>query len=367
MSDKLLFANPSAQTAAHRAAIDAAIKSVLDGQVYIHGPVHERFEKEFARYIGVKRAVAVGNGTDAIVLALKAYGIGDGDEVLCPSHTATASTSAIRQAGAQPVFVDVDARTYVSSVAQLEAGLGPKVRAILGVHLYGCPIDAPAVRTLCDAKNLIFIEDCSQATGARWKKGRVGSFGHIATFSFFPTKNLGAIGDGGAVTTDSAELADRFVRLRTYGWTPERVAVEDGFNSRLDELQAAILLAKLTALDADNERRRAIAAQYRVGLAELPVNLPGVPGDAEHVYHLFVIATDKRDALKDHLAKDSIIAGVHYPIANHQQPAFSCARKTSLTETEKLVSRILSLPIYPELRDEDVDRVCSSVRKFFGK
>lgn len=367
MTEKLFFANPSAQTAHHRDAIDAAIAGALDGSMYIQGPAHDGFERALAAYVGVAHTVGVGNGTDAILLALKAFDIGPGDEVVVPSHTATASISAIRQAGAEPVFADVDEQTYVTSVSHVAAAVGPRTRAVLGVHLYGCMLDADAMRAFCDERALIFVEDCAQATGASWRGRRAGSFGHAATFSFFPTKNLAAIGDGGAVATNDAAVAERVRRLRTYGWSPDRIALEDGYNSRLDELQAAILAVKLPHLDAENARRAEIAARYSGHLADVPVQRPVCPDEVIHVYHLYVVALDARDALQHHLMSHGIVAGIHYPVPNHEHGAFASARRAPLRNTERLVRRILTLPMYPELPDDAVDRVCSAIRQFFQR
>lgn len=367
MAELLRFADPGAQTAAHRAAIDAATDMVLRRGTYIQGPLHDEFERRFAEYIGARHAVGVANGTDAIRLALTACDIGPGDDVLVPSHTATATVSAVRQAGAEPVFVDVDERSYVIGVESLAGAVGPKTRAIVGVHLYGCPLEAESVRRFCDEHNLVFVEDCAQAVGGRRRGRHVGTYGHIATFSFYPTKNLGAVGDAGAVTTDSSELAGRLTRLRCYGWSADRVSQEDGINSRLDELQAAILLAKLPDLDAHNQRRREIAERYRRGLAGLPLQLPTAPEGSEHVYHLFVVALDDRDALQAHLLKDGIMTAIHYEVPNHLHPSFRHCRSTCLSVTEAIVGRILSLPMYPELSDASVNRVCSSIRSFFAR
>lgn len=364
---RLGFANPAAQLAAHRVAIDAAIRDVLDSGSYIHGKAHEAFEKSFADYIGVKHAAGVGSGTDALVVALLACGIGRGDKVVAPAHTAAATISAIRMAGAVPVFVDVDASTYLATLEVMESALAPDVKAIVMVHLYGNPSDAPAVRKLCDARGAILIEDCAQATGASWNGKRVGSFGHAGCFSFFPTKNLGAIGDGGAVVTQDTAIADKVRALRTYGWDKDRLCLIDGMNSRLDEMQAAILGVKLPFLDADNARRRAIVVRYNAGLSGLPMELPRESAGGEHVYHLYVVALEARDALRDYLKGCGIAAGIHYPVPNHLHPVFKQYVRGSLPNTERIAHRILSLPIYPELSDADADSVIEAIRGFFSQ
>jgi len=361
----LAFANPAAQLAAHRGAIDAAIAAVFDGAVYIQGKAHDAFERAFAAYIGTQDAIGCGNGTDALVLALRAGGIGAGDKVIAPAHTAQATISAIRLTGATPVFVDVDPATALMTPALVEAALTPEVKAVVLVHLYGNPADAVTVRQLCDARGVFLVEDCAQATGATLMGRRAGSIGHAGTFSFFPTKNLGAVGDGGMVTTQDPALAARLRALRTYGWDQQRLCQIDGMNSRLDELQAAILGVKLPFLDTDNARRRAIAARYDAGLGGLAVDLPHVGAGGEHVFHLYVIGLDRRDEMLAHLKSHGIVAGIHYAVPSHLHPAFRPFASGALPVTERLAGRILSLPIYPELSDADADRVIDAVRGFF--
>jgi len=366
MSSALYFANPGAQTASHRREIAAAIEQVLDSGVYIQGKFCAAFEQAFSDYLGGVQAIGVANGTDALVLALTAGGISAGDHVLAPSHTAPPTISAIRQIGAIPVFVDIDPQTYVVTADLVAAALTPQTKAIIAVHLYGYPADVEALRALADARGLLLIEDCAQAAGAKFGDRRVGTIGHLGCFSFFPTKNLGGIGDGGAVVTSDPDLAEQLRRMRNYGWNAQRICIEDGFNSRLDEMQAAILNVKLATLDADNDRRRALAAAYRAGLAGLPVTLPADGFGRRHVYHLFVIACDMRDALKVHLATEGIFAGIHYELPTHRHPAFQPFHVQNLPETERAVGRILTLPIYPELSLDDVTRVCASIHRFFG-
>ncbi len=365
MTAPLYFANPKAQFESQRADIEAAIHRVLEAGTYIQGPAHEAFENAFAEYIGVPHAIGVANGTDALAIAMLAFGIGSGDRVLVPSHTASPTVSAIRQVGAVPGFLDVDERSYVITPEMVEAALTKDVKAVLAVHLYGRPVDAVTIRRLTDKAGVVLIEDCAQAAGARLNNQRVGSIGHAGCFSFFPTKNLGAIGDGGMITVSDAEVASRLRRLRTFGWSKDRVCVEDGFNSRLDELQAAILDAKLPGLDRSNERRREIASRYHAGLKGLPLDLPDSPQGLHHVYHLFVIAVDDRPELMTRLKAEGILAGIHYPIPNHLHPANSPFRHGSLDRTERLAKRVLSLPMYPELSFSDVDRVIAIIRAHY--
>lgn len=360
----LHFANPSAQFQRQRMDIEAAIKAVLERGVYIQGPEHDAFEAGFAAFLGVRHAVGVGNGTDALVLALLASGIRPDDRVAVPSHTAPATISAVRRIGAIPVFVDVDPATYTMPLDLVEAIVGT-VKAIILVHLYGYPADAKAFRALADAHGVILIEDCAQSAGAFSNGKRLGTIGHVGCFSFFPTKNLGAIGDGGAVVTNSDDIAAKLRQLRTYGWDSERVCLIDGMNSRLDEIQAAILNVKLPFLDRNNEQRRRIAARYLDELSSLPLRLPQDPS-GQHVYHLFVIALNERDQLRSHLLKDGVAAGIHYALPSHLHPAFRSFATSPLPVTENLVQQILTLPIYPELSEDEVGAVTKSVRSFFS-
>ncbi len=359
------FANPAAQFRRRRSDIEVAIQGVLEGSTYIQGPAHEAFEANFSAYLGGGYTVGVGNGTDALVLALQAVGIGRGDKVIVPSHTAPATISAVRRVEAIPLFVDVDRTNYTMPIDLAEAVIAG-AKAIILVHLYGYPADAEAFRALADAHGFVLIEDCAQAAGALLNGKRVGTVGHIGCFSFFPTKNLGAIGDGGAVFTRDGQIAARLRQLRTYGWNDERICLIDGMNSRLDEIQAAILNVKLPGLDEDNEQRRRIARSYRDALGDLPIQLPEESPSGRHVYHLFVIALNERDNLQLHLRNDGIATGIHYAPPSHLHPAFSRFVTHELPVTENIARRILTLPIYPELGDEDVLRVVSSIKAFFS-
>lgn len=366
MSTKSLsFANPSAQYRSHRSGILEAIQGVLESDIYIHGQAHDAFERDFARFLGVRHVIGVASGTDALVISLLGAGVETGDRVVVPSHTAAATISAICMIGAQPVFVDVDDRSYVITPGKTEEAI-EGAKAVVLVHLYGYPAEAAAFRAMANAHRSILIEDCAQATGAFVSGGqRAGTVGDAGCFSFFPTKNLGAIGDGGAIATNDDELAQRMRSLRTYGWDEERRCQCIGRNSRLDEIQAAILNVKLPALDDDNARRRAIAARYRVGLADLPLELPAEAAEGEHVYHLFVTALDHRDELRAHLGQLRVGTGIHYPVPTHLHPAFRPFVEAKLPVTERLASRILSLPMYPELTEDDVDSVISAIQTFF--
>jgi dTDP-4-amino-4,6-dideoxygalactose transaminase len=362
------WASPVAQYRAHKNAIEAAITRVLDSGAYVLGSEVEAFERAFATYCGVGHAVGTGSGTDALFLALCALGIGPGDEVVTVSHTALATVAAIIATGATPALVDVDAASYTIDPARIEEAVGPKTKAIVAVHLYGQPADLDAVEAIAKRHRLRLIEDCAQAAGARYRGRRIGSIGDLACFSFYPTKNLGAIGDGGMVTTRDVALASRVRRLHQYGWNEDRETEDVGVNSRLDSLQAAILGAKLPHLDADNARRAAIAARYAKGLCHLPLVVPIAPDGCTHAYHLYVIACDDRDALMGHLRRREIGCGIHYPVPVHLQKGYAeCVRVAAgrLKVTERLVRRIVSLPIYPELGDEEVERVIVGIRDFY--
>jgi dTDP-4-amino-4,6-dideoxygalactose transaminase len=303
------------------------------------------------------------------MLALRALDIGAGDEVITVSHTALATVAAILAAGATPVLVDIEPNTYTIDSGAIEAAITKRTKAIVPVHLYGQAADMDAIMKLARRSKLKVIEDCAQATGALLHGKRLGSIGHAGAFSFYPTKNLGAIGDGGLVATNDRRLADRLRRLRQYGWNQMRRTKEAGFNSRLDELQAAILRAKLPALDADNARRIELAARYDAGLAGLPVAIPARRPEAQHVYHLYVIACPRRDALSESLKDAGILTGVHYPRAAHQHDGYRervRVPKRGLPSTQEAVRGILSLPIYPELSLLDADRVISAIRSYFS-
>jgi dTDP-4-amino-4,6-dideoxygalactose transaminase len=366
-------ANPGAAYQAQKSAIDAAIARVLESGRYILGEPVARFEQEFAAYLGLMHCVGVASGTDAIELALRALEIGAGKAVIAPSHTAVATAAAIERAGARPVLIDVDPTTYTLTPEAIEAVVknqreidGCHVAAVIPVHLYGHPADMPAILDVARRHGLKVIEDCAQSHGARIGSDRTGAFGDVAAFSFYPTKNLGAIGDGGLVATNDAQLHKRLLALREYGWQQRYVSAFPGLNSRLDPLQAAILSVKLTQLDADNSRRRAIAARYSAGLAPLGLGLPTAADGVEHVFHQYVIRTPERDQLCDFLASRSILTGIHYPVPVHLQPGYSDRRLSfgELPQTERLCKEILSLPMFPQLTDADVARVIGVIAEW---
>lgn len=356
----ILVGNPKAQYESHRDDVKAAIQRVLDQGRYILGEEVRLFEEEFASYLGTTGAVGVGSGTEALHVALRACRIGPGDEVITVSHTAVATVAAIELAGATPVFVDIMPSDFAMNPALIEKAITPKTKAIIPVHIYGQSVDLKPVLDIAKRKNLRVIEDCAQAHGALYEGRRVGSWGDFGCFSFYPTKNLGALGDGGALVSNDKELLKQARLLREYGWADRYVSQLAGWNSRLDELQAAILRVKLRTLDADNAKRRDIAAAY--GRAIKDVEKPVTRASAEHVFHLYVVRSARRDALKAYLEKNGVQALIHYPVPVHQQPAYSGRlRGAALPETERAAREILSLPIYPELSPSDVDRVVQAV------
>ncbi len=341
---------------------------VLDSGAYVLGSEVESFERAFAAYCGVAHGVGTGSGTDALIIALRSLDVGPGDEVITVSHTAVATVAAIIATGATPVLVDVDAASYTIDPAQIEEAVGPRTKAIVAVHLYGLPANLDAIAAIAKLHRLRLVEDCAQSAGACYRDRRVGSFGDVACFSFYPTKNLGAIGDGGMVMTRDAALASRVRRLHQYGWNEDRETEDVGVNSRLDSLQAAILGAKLPHLEADNARRAAIAIRYAEGLSSLPLAIPETREGCRHVYHLYVIACDERDALVKHLGRHGIGCGIHYPVPIHRQNGYADrvrVAEAGLKVTEHLARRIISLPIYPELGNTEVETVIATIRDFY--
>ena len=344
--------------------LDIAALRVLASGWYILGPEVRAFEQAFAAYCGISHAVGVGNGTEALELALVALGVGPGDEVITVANASVYSTVVIVRAGARPVYVDVDERTHTMNPALLEAAITPRTRAIMPVHLYGCIADMDAILGIAEQHGLPVIEDCAQAHGAESNGRRAGSLGACGCFSFYPTKNLGALGDGGAVVTNDETLATRLRRLREYGWQRKYYTTEPGgTNSRLDELQAAMLMVKLPRLDAWNQRRREIAARYADGLADTALTLPAPANDGAHVYHLYVVRASERDRLQAALRENGVGTDIHYPLPAYMQPVYTqFAPAGGLPATEQLARQVLSLPMYPELTDDDVKTVISAVR-----
>jgi dTDP-4-amino-4,6-dideoxygalactose transaminase len=363
-------ADPRANYLAYEAEIDEAIRSVLHQPDHILGPVVERFETKFANFVGLQHGVGVASGTDAIHLSLRGLGVGPDDEVITVSHTATATVAAIEMSGAVPILVDVELPWMTIDPAEVVAAIGPRTRAVVAVHLYGQPAQLTALRDVCDRHGLALIEDCAQAHGARWLDGSVGSLGDVACFSFYPTKNLGTVGDGGIVLTNDHVLADKVTMLRQYGWDRDRTSVFPGWNSRLGPLQAAILEVKLRHLPEMVRARRTVAERYTTALGNLPVELPAERDGGRHAYHLYVMrcrGMAERDALVEHLVGRGVAAGVHYRVPVHCQPAYrKRISSRGLKRTERVASEIVSLPTYPELTGWQQQTVISGVREFLS-
>jgi dTDP-4-amino-4,6-dideoxygalactose transaminase len=349
-----------------RAELDAAFARVMERGFFILGPEVAAFEEEFANYCGVAHAVGVGSGTEALQLALLACGVGANDEVVAPAHTAVATIAAIEATGARPRLVDIDLAAYTLDPALLDQIVTPQTRAIIPVHLYGCPVDMEPLLAFARRKNIFVLEDCSQAHGALYADRKVGSHGQIAAFSFYPTKNLGAFGDGGAVVTHDAALAEKVRLLRQYGWKEHYISSIKGMNSRLDELQAAILRVKLAYLDQWNVRRRHLADLYLDLLSDTALTLPVRPVYASHVFHQFVIRHPQRDSLKAFLKERDIHTLIHYPVPVHLQPAYADLQYQagSFPNTELASREVLSLPLYPELDEEKVSLICQTIKTF---
>jgi dTDP-4-amino-4,6-dideoxygalactose transaminase len=365
-------ANPQANYLAHQEEIDRAIRQVLLSGRYVLGQEVAAFEEEFARYIAVREAIGVGSGTDALVLALRAGGVGPGDAVLTVSHTAVATVAAIELAGARPILAEVVPETFTLDPDGLEEALktgdGDQIKAIIVVHLYGHPADMDAIVEIAGRYGVQVIEDCAQAHGAAWQDRKAGALGsRLAAFSFYPTKNLGALGDGGAVVTNDPEIATRVRRLRQYGWRERYVSEVPGMNSRLDELQAAVLRVKLRYLDQENCRRREIAGSYDAGLADTPLRLPQVRSGATHVFHQYVVRSRERDQLRSFLEAHGVGSMIHYSVPVHLQPAYRgrVAVAGRLDRTEALCREILSLPMYPQMTDAEVERVGGAITDFY--
>ena len=369
--------NPKANYLAHKDEIDQAVHRVLDGGWYILGQEVAAFEQEFACYLGVRDAIGVGSGTDALHLALRVCGIGPGDTVITVSHTAVATVAAIELAGAMPVLVDIDPVTFTMDANRLEdaikqpgggrrSGVGGRLKAIIPVHLYGHPADMPAIMKVARRYDLYVIEDCAQSHGAAINGQKTGTWGHMAAFSFYPTKNLGALGDGGALVTDDSALAERARLLRQYGWRERYISDLAGMNTRLDELQAAVLRVKLRYLDEENDRRYELAQAYQRLLAETSLILPNCRPGVHHVYHQYVVRTPQRDSLRRHLREEGIGTLIHYPQPVHLQPAYAgrIGGSDSLMYSERVASEVVSLLMFAELTITEVHKVAQAIRRW---
>jgi dTDP-4-amino-4,6-dideoxygalactose transaminase len=361
MTTPVPFLDLHAAYAELRAGIDAAVARVLDSGHYVGGPEVEGFESAFAAYCDARECIGVGNGLDALRLALVAMQVGPGDEVIVPSNTFIATWLAVEQVGATPVPVEPDPSTCNIDPARIEAAIGPRTKAIVPVHLYGQPADLDPILAVARRHGLKVIEDAAQAQGARYRGRRIGAHGDAVCWSFYPGKNLGALGDAGAITTDDPALAERLRMLRNYGSRTKYVHELAGTNSRLDPIQAAILAVKLERLDDWNARRADIAAAYRDALKDAPLVLPAVPEWAEPAWHLFVVRHGARDALQRALEAEGVATLIHYPTPPHRQGAFASMRDRSLPISERIHREVLSLPIGPHLSAAQCRRVIETV------
>ena len=349
--------------------INEAVARVLESGWFILGQEVEAFEEEFAAYCGLSHGIGVGSGTEALHLALLACGVGPGDEVITVPHTAVATVAAIELTGARPVFVDIDPVSYTIDPTQLESRITARTRAVVPVHLYGRAADLGPILEFAQRNGLTVVEDCAQAHGAEYKGQRVGSFGRVACFSFYPTKNLGAYGDGGMVVTGDGALAHKVRLLCQYGWEQRYISSLRGFNSRLDEIQAAILRVKLRHLDEWNEARRARAQLYDELLAGSGVATPTEKNYGRHVYHLYVVRCSHRahrDELKSYLVEHGVGTAIHYPVPIHLQEAYRDLgyRRGAFPVTEACADGILSLPMYPELQEDEVREIAELVKDY---
>ena len=358
------FGDLKRQYTAQKAAIDHAIQAVLNKGWFILGEHGRQFENAFANYCQAKQSIGVGSGTDAIHLGLKACGIGLNDEVITVSHTATPTASGISLSGAKPVFIDIDPQSYTIDPHLIEQAITPQTKAIVPVHLYGQSANMDDILTIAKKHRLHIVEDCAQAHGTLYRGQNVGTLGTVGCFSFYPSKNLGAFGDGGMVITQQTHIAQHVQLLRNYGSITRDVHEIQGINSRLDEIQAAILNAKLPHLDTQNQRRREIAHIYRTQITHPDMDHPIEKDWGTHTYHLYVIQTPHRDRLRQHLENCGIGTGIHYPTPIHKQPAYTHLNTPPLPITEHIVDRILSLPIFPELTDAEIDHIVESANAF---
>ena len=362
------FVDLKAQYETLRDEVNAAVSRVLESTQFVLGPEVEAFESEFAAYCGARHCVAVNSGTSALHVALLAAGVGTGDEVVTVSHTFVATAAAVRHAGARPVLVDIDPKTCLIDPAKIESAITGRTRAVMPVHLYGRCADMDAITEIARRHNLVVVEDAAQAHGAEYKGRRAGSLAPLACFSFYPGKNLGAYGEGGAVTTDSDETARLLRELRDHGQSRKYFHERIGYNYRLDGVQGAVLRVKLRRLDAWNEARRAHAAEYRRLLAGAPGVRLLEDGTYENVpvHHIFPVFTPRRDELAEHLKREGVSTGIHYPVPVHLQKSFAdlAVPAGALPATERAARETLSLPMYPELSADAIARAADAVRRF---
>lgn len=361
----IFFANPKSEYVYLKKKIDNKIKKVLNSNSYILGDEVKNFEKNFSSYLGVKYSVGVSNGTDALILSLKSLGIKPGDEVITTSHTAYATIAAIVEVGGIPKFADIKENDFTIDLSKVTSMINKKTKAIIAVHIYGNPVDIDELKKITNKNKIFLIEDCSQAHGAEYNNKKVGTFGNIACFSLYPTKNLGAFGDGGIISTNSKSIYKKIKLLREYGWKKKNKAVMHGVNNRLDEIQAGILNIKIKYLDDFNNKRNAIAKRYLKQIKSKFLILPKLEKHKKSVYHLFVVRINKklRTRFINYLKSNKIVCGIHYPIPNHKQKPFQ-KFKSDLYVTEMISKEIISLPIYPMLKFNEVSNIIKLINNF---
>ncbi len=355
--------NLKAQYAEIKDEVEQGLAETIENCSFILGPNVQAFEQEAAEYLGVKHAIGCASGTDALHLALRAEGIGEGDEVITSAFTFIATAEAIKYVGAQPVFVDIDPATFNITPENIEKAITPKTKAVMPVHLFGQPVDIHVIKSICDKHGLKLIEDCAQSFGARVQGQQTGSMGNAAGFSFFPSKNLGAFGDGGLVVTSSDETAAMLKKLRNHGSDVRYYHDVIGYNSRLDEMQAVVLRAKLKRIDQYNQARRKAAHRYSEILAELPLTVPYEDGVGEHVYHQYTLLSKQRDLIMEKLQQQKIGCAVYYPVPLHQQNVFKAeCEGLTLPVTESVASQCFSLPICPMLTEDNIKEITTVIR-----
>ena len=362
----IYFANPKSEYDFLKKKINNKITKILNSNSYILGKEVAKFEKNFSKFLGVKFSVGVSNGTDAIILALQAINVKKGDEIITTSHTAFATIAAIVDVGAVPVFIDIKEDDFTVDTSKIEKRINKKTKAIIAVHIYGNPVDIPKLKKIKQKYKIALIEDCAQSHGAEYNKKKVGTFGDLATFSFYPTKNLSTFGDGGMVSTNNAKMYRKIKLLREYGWIKKNLSLQKGSNKRLDELHAGVLDVKLSYLNKFNNKRISIAKKFLKNIKSEKLILPSTNSLKKHVYHLFVvrIKNNRRKVFLDYLKNKNIYAGIHYPLPNHKQKPFKKYNKSNLNITEKISGEIVSIPNYPLLKPKEINKIIKVINDF---
>jgi dTDP-4-amino-4,6-dideoxygalactose transaminase len=361
-NEAILCANPLPENKKHEKEIRKAISRVIDSGNYILGSEVEKFERNLSTYLGNKYSVGVNSGTDALILSLRSLGVKENDEVILPSHTATATASAVVAIGATPVFVDINEVSFTIDPTDVEKKISDRTKAIIMVHLYGNPCDINKIIEIAERREIHLIEDCAQSLGARYGSKPTGSFGILSCFSFYPTKNLGAIGDAGAISTNNEELFEKIKMLRQYGWNEARISIMDSSQSRMDEIQAAILNVKMKYLEKSVLERIETANIYSENLRDLKLKNPQISAGNQHSFHLYVIRIKNREKIIEKLNKKNIFPGIHYKVPVHLNPAFVRFSHEKLPVTENIAKEILSLPLYPGLKRKEVFKVIKEIK-----